>query len=173
MLLNEIGCPACDRSDLKVQSTYSVQSGEQRRLYGCVHCRCYFSETYGSALAGLRTALSRIQQILAALNDGMRVNAVCRSLPVSKHTLTAWHERLRAVTDAWRLYALCHQCLQQLIAGDERYTPVNVHQPPADSPRWSIGLMDRASRFIWELSGGERERALCAQTMRTLGSEKE
>jgi transposase-like protein len=168
MLLNEIRCPACDTPHLKVHSTYTVQSGEQRRLYYCPSCRCYFSETYGTALAGLRTPLSRIQQILNALNDGLSVNATCRTFHVSKNTLATWHERLRPVKDALLLYALCHQFLQQVIEGDELYTKVNVNQPPAESPGWTIVLIDRASRFIWELSCGERDRALFEQAMHTL-----
>jgi transposase-like protein len=168
MLMNEIHCPDCDTRDLKVHTTYTVQSGETRRVYYCASCRCYFSETYGTALAGLRTPLSRIQQILEAVNDGMSVNAACRTFHVSKNTLHTWQERLSPVKDALLLYALCHQFLHQLIEGDELYTKVNLNQPPADSPGWTIVLMDRASRFIWDLRCGERERALFEQAIQTL-----
>ena len=37
-------------------------------MYGCPNCARYFAETFGTALAGLRTPLSRIQQIFDALN---------------------------------------------------------------------------------------------------------
>ena len=109
-------------------------------------------------MAGLRTLLSRIQQILDALNDGLGVSATCRTFHVSKNTLRNWRERLSAVKDALLLHALCHQFLQQVIEGDELYTKVNSNQPPADSTGWAIVLMDRASRFLWDLSCGERAR---------------
>lgn len=168
MLLNEIHCPECDSSDLKAHTQYVLQGGETRQQYYCPRCHCYFSETYGTALAGLRTPLSRIQQILDALNDGMGLNAVCRTFHVSKNTIATWHERLSPVKEALRLYALCHQFVQQVIEGDELYTKVNTNQPAADSTGWTIVLMDRASRFIWELKCGKRDRALFEQAMHTL-----
>ena len=168
MLMSEVRCPECDTRDLKVHTVYPVQDGETRRVYYCTDCQCYFSETYGTALAGLRTPLSRIQQILEALNDGLGVNATCRTFHVSKNTLRSWQERLSPVKDALLLYALCHQFLQQLIEGDELYTKVNSNQPPADSSGWTMVLMDRASRFLWDLSCGERDRALFEQAMHTL-----
>ena len=45
---------------------------------------------------------------------------------------------------------------------------VHSNQPPADSPGWTIVLMDRASRFIWDLSCGEHDRALFEQAIQTL-----
>lgn len=168
MLMSEIHCPECDTPDVKVHTMYTVQSGEPRRLYYCGDCHRYFSETYGTALAGLRTPLSRIQQILDALNDGLGVNAACRTFHVSKNTLKTWQERLSPVKDALLLYALCHQFLHQVIEGDELYTKVNSNQPPADSTGWTIVLMDRASRFIWDLSCGEHDRTLFEQAIQTL-----
>ena len=96
------------------------------------------------------------------------MNATCRTFHVSKNTLRSWQERLSAVKDALLLYALCHQFLHQVIEGDELYTKVNSNQPPADSTGWTIVLMDRASRFIWDLSCGERDRALFEQALQTL-----
>ena len=168
MLMNEIHCPGCDTRDLKIHTTYTVQQGEARRLYYCAACQCYFSETYGTALAGLRTPLSRIQQILDALNDGLSVNATCRTFHVSKNTIRSWQDRLTPVKDALLLYALCHQFLCQVIEGDELYTKVQANQPPTDSTGWTIVLIDRASRFIWDLQCGERDRALFEQAMQTL-----
>lgn len=86
MLMSEIHCPECDNRDLKVHTVYTVQDGETRRLYYCADCHCYFSETYGTGLAGLRTPLSRIQQILKALNDGLTRNGWENSCP----NKTAW-----------------------------------------------------------------------------------
>ncbi len=85
--MNEIRCPDCGTRNLKVHTTYTVQNGETRRMYYCATYQCYFSETYGTALARLLTPLSRIQQILEAVNDGLGVIAVCRTFHVSKNTL--------------------------------------------------------------------------------------
>ncbi len=168
MLYDEIRCPSCDTADVKVHSRYRVQCGEQRTVYCCPNCACYFSETYGTALAGLRTPLSRIQQIFDALNDGMGLNAVCRTFHVSKNTLSDWQARLAPVKDALLLYALCQRFVQQLIEGDELYTKVKQNVAPAQSSGWTVVLMDRASRFSWELNCGERERSWFEQAMQTL-----
>lgn len=66
------------------------------------------------------------------------------------------------------LYALCHQFLQQIVEGDELYTKVHGNKPPTESEGWTIVLMDRASRFIWELSCGEKETELFQMAMEIL-----
>ncbi|NTU63714.1 MAG: hypothetical protein HGB05_10015 [Chloroflexi bacterium] len=84
-----------------------------QRLYYCTDCHGYFSETYGSALAGAGSPLSRIRQILEALNDGLGVTALRRTFHVSKHTLRLWQERVSMVKETVLLYALCPQFPQQ------------------------------------------------------------
>ena len=54
------------------------------------------------------------------------------------------------------LDALGHQFLSQLVEGDELYTKVKENNPPDQSEGWTIVLMARASRFIWELKCGQR-----------------
>ncbi|MBU0493065.1 MAG: hypothetical protein KKB13_14560 [Chloroflexi bacterium] len=66
------------------------------------------------------------------------------------------------------LYALCHQFIQQLIEGDELYK-VDQNHPPAESEGWTVVLLDRASRFLWELHCGEKEHGLFETAMHTLG----
>src|SRR5258707_1232961 len=94
MLLTQVHCPACGTEEVKVHSRYRVQNGEERREYVCPRCGCYFSETYDTALAGLRTPLSRIQTILDALNEGLSINAVWGTFKVSKNTVADWLKRL-------------------------------------------------------------------------------
>jgi len=48
------------------------------------------------------------------------------------------------------------------------YTKVAENKPAHLSEGWTIVLMDRASRFIWELQCGERDRSLFQQAMTTL-----
>ena len=129
MLVTPVRCPECGTEEVKVHSHYRVQNGEERSLYYCPLCDRYFSQTYGTAVAGLRTPLSRIQTILDALNAGLSINAVCRTFKVSKNTVADWLNRLSALKEPLLLYALCHQFLQQIIEGDERYTKVERNVP--------------------------------------------
>jgi len=66
------------------------------------------------------------------------------------------------------LYALCHQFIQLQIEGDEIYTKIENNKPPMDSEGWTILLMDRASRFIWEISCGEKTELLFLRAMEPL-----
>jgi hypothetical protein len=63
------------------------------------------------------------------------------------------------------LFALTHQFLQQLSDGDELYTRVNTNVTPDESPGWTIVLMDRATRFLWEMHGGRKERKMFQKAM--------
>jgi hypothetical protein len=98
----------------------------------------------------------------------MGINAVCATFHVGKNSVYRWQGRLGSVKETLLLYALCHQFVQQFIEGDELYTKVHQNKPPCESEGWTIVLMDRASRFIWELSCGERERSLFESAMQTL-----
>jgi len=66
------------------------------------------------------------------------------------------------------LFALTHQFLQQLIEGDELYTRVKKNVAPDESQGWTLVLMDRASRFLWEMHCGRKERKLFKQAMHLL-----
>jgi hypothetical protein len=107
--------------------------------------------------------------ILDALNDGMGINAACRVFKVSKNTIYAWLERLGDLKETLLLYALCHRFLEQRIEGDEVYTRVYENKPPDESEGWTVVLMDRASRFLWELRCGEKTQSLFEKAIATLG----
>jgi transposase-like protein len=168
MSLSERRCPECNTANFKAHTTYTVNQGEQRTLYHCQECDAYFSETKNTPLEGLKTPLSRISQILEAINDGMGLNAACRTFHVGKNSIKRWLSRLGNLKETLLLYALCHQFIQQLIEGDELYTRVGENKPAAASEGWTVVLMDRASRFIWELQAGERDTALFEQAITTL-----
>jgi hypothetical protein len=133
---------------------------ELRHIYECNSCGNFFSETKGTPLEGLRTPLSRIIEVLDALNEGMGINAVCRVFKVAKNSVYLWLDRVSGLKETLLLYALCHQFLQLMIEGDELYTKVEQNKPPAESEGWTIVLMDRASRFIWALGCGEKDEDL-------------
>ena len=122
-------CPECGCQQIEAHKSYTVKAGNVRQLYYCPDCKGYFSETYNTPLANLKTPLSRIVEILQALNEGLGVNAVCRVFGVSKNSLYRWQERLSDLKPTLLLYALCHQFLNLMVEGDELYTKVKKRFP--------------------------------------------
>lgn len=169
MSLFERRCPSCNSSEFKGHSRYRVLNGEVRWIYRCLTCGRYFSETKHTFLERLRTPLSRIAMILDALNEGMAINAACRVFKVSKNSIYTWLDRLGSLKETLLLYALCHQFLVQLVEGDELYTRVHENKPADASEGWTVVLMDRASRFIWELCCGQKTQSLFEQAIQILG----
>ena len=122
-------CPECGCHQIEAHKSYPVKAGGVRRLYYCPDCKGYFSETPNTPLANLKTPLSRIVEIVQALNEGLGVNAVCRVFGVSKNSLYRWQERLSDLKPTLLLYALCHQFLTLMVEGDELYTKVKKTFP--------------------------------------------
>ena len=104
----------------------------------------------------LKQAIER--EVIEALNDGLGINAAVRTFKVAKNTIYNWLERVADLKEPLLLYALCHQFLSQIVEGDELYTKVKENKAPDQSEGWTIVLMDRASRFLWELKCGQRDR---------------
>ncbi len=148
-----------------LHTTYTVQDGQTRKILHCQSCDHYFSETSGTPLAGLRTPLSRIQQILTAVHEGLGINATCRTFNVSKNSIKTWEARLSCVKQVLLLYSLCHQFLQQLLEGGERYTKVHHNRPATESEGWTVVIMERSSRFLWTLQCGQRDQDLFMQAI--------
>lgn len=168
MKLFELRCPECDSENFKPHTTYTVSGGEERQIFKCPDCGCHFSETKNTPIQGLKTPLSFIIQVLNGLNEGLGINAAARTFGTSKKSINRWLKRLASLREVLLLYALCHQFLQQIVEGDELYTKVCQNKPPSESEGWTIALMDRASRFIWELSCGEKETELFQSAIETL-----
>jgi hypothetical protein len=99
----------------------------------------------------------------------MGINAACRVFKVSKNTIYDWLERLGDLKETLLLYALCHRFLAQQIEGDEVYTRVHENKPADASEGWTVVLMDRASRFLWELRCGQKTQSLFGQAIARLG----
>ena len=55
---------------------------------------------------------------------------------------------------------MTHQFLQQIIEGDELYTRVHKKVAPDASQGWTVVLMDRATRFLWDMHCGRKDRKL-------------
>ncbi|MDQ6952894.1 MAG: IS1 family transposase [Mariprofundaceae bacterium] len=165
MMLQEIRCPQCHALDKTKHMQYQVKSGEIRFIYACKGCHNHFSETKNTPLAGLRTNMDTIIKIMKSLNEGMSINATCRTFEVSRNTVRNWLDKLGSLKKTLLLYAQCQKFVSQIIEGDELYTKVYKNTPQDESQGWTIVLMERASRFIWHLKCGEKDHYLFMDAM--------
>jgi transposase-like protein len=161
-------CPVCHSSDMKYHSLYTTKNHDGRVIYKCENCPAYFSETKNTLMEGLKTPVSVIWQVLKARTEGMGLNAAARTFEKAKNTSLAWERKFRDLHQVLFLYALVHEFLALVIEGDEAYTKVQKNGPPDQSSGWTILLMDRASRFIWELDCGKKDRRLFQKAIKTL-----
>lgn len=161
-------CPSCNSNTVKHHGRYLTVNSGLRSIFYCPSCDLHYSETSATPIAGLRTPISRIVQIIKARTDGMSLNATARTFSVSKKSVIDWEMRLSDLKPTLLLYSLLHQFLQQIIEGDELYTKVAKNLSPRDSEGWTIVLMERSSRFLWELKCGKRDQKLFNQAMSIL-----
>src|SRR2546428_6666590 len=153
MELLQIKCPTCHSAVLQSHTTYATQHHGRRIMYKCEHCPTYFFETKKTLMAGVKTPVSVIWQVVKARTEGMGLNAATRTFNKAKNTILAWERKFIDLYQVLYLYALVHEFLELVIEGDEAYTKVQKNVSPDQSPGWTILLMDRASRFIWEFIG--------------------
>jgi transposase-like protein len=153
-------CPHCNSQDCRPHKTYETGHNGTRLLWQCQTCNRLFSETKATLLEGLRKPVSFIVQVLRTRAEGIGLNAACRAFEIAKNTLLLWERRLAGCKEVLFLYALAHTFLEQVIEGDELYTKVNRNVPPEDCEGWTIVLMERASRFLWTLECGTKDRDL-------------
>lgn len=168
MELLEMNCPYCCSPETRVHCTYQTQNYGPRRLYECTACFEYFSETKHTLLENLKTPLSVVWNVLNARTEGMGLNATVRTFGVAKNTVLDWEQRCADLQPVLFLYSLVHQFLQVVIEGDEAYTKIAKNVPPDQSTGWTLLLIDRASRFIWTLECGKKDRKLFEQAIQTL-----
>ena len=166
--LTQRSCPRCDSQTLEVDRCYQTKHHGDRRLYRCADCGQGFSETRGTFLEGLKKPLSTIVIVLKGRSEGLGVNAACRVFAIAKNTLLDWERRFAQLRETLMLYALMHTFLSQVIEGDELYTKVGRNVPVEDCEGWTIVLMERASRFIWALGCGKKDRTLFFWAIRIL-----
>ena len=161
-------CPNCASEEIRVHTRYATQAHGTRSIYHCRHCDIYYSETFATPIAGLTTPLSRITAVLMARSEGMGLTATARTFKVSKKSVIDWEYRLGELKPTLMLYTLLHQFIHQEIEGDELYTKVDKNVPPSASEGWTIVLMDRGSRFLWELHCGRKDKQLFEQALNCL-----
>src|SRR5215468_4211104 len=168
MELLRLKCPTCPSSDIQYHSPDSTKSPGDRIIFKCAHGPIYFSETKKTLLEGLKTPVSVIWQVLKARTDGMGLKAAARTFEKAKKTILAWERKFGHLHQVLFLYALVHEFLAVVIEGDAAYTKVQKNVPPDQSRGWTILLMDRASRFIWALDCGKKDRKLFQKAIKTL-----
>ena len=101
-------------------------------------------------MEGLKTPVSVIWQVIKARTDGLGLHAATRTFDKAKNTILAWERKFVDLHRVLLLSTLVHEFLAVVIEGDEAYTKVHQNVPPDQSLGWTILLMERASRFIWE-----------------------
>jgi transposase-like protein len=168
MELLRLKCPVCHSSDVQYHSPYTTKNHGGRVIYKCDNCPVYFSATKNTLMEGLKTPVSVIWQVLKARTEGMGLNAAARTFEKAKNTILAWERKFVDLHRVLFLYAVVHEFLASVIEGDEAYTKVQKNVPPDQSRGWTILLMDRASRFIWELDCGKKARRLFQKAIKTL-----
>lgn len=104
-------CPYCDGSQVHAHTRHTTQTNGTRTMHHCRSCDSYFSETFATAIAGLRTPLSRIIEVLKARTEGQGLNATARIFGVSKKSIIDWEWRLSELKPTLLLYGLIHQFL--------------------------------------------------------------
>ena len=164
----KVTCPYCGSEHCEPYKHYTTLQNGSRLLLQCPACQRTFSETKGTVLEGLRKPISFIAKVLKTRTEGMGFNATCRALEIAKNTLLLWERRLAGTKQTLLLYALMHTFLSQVIEGDELYTKIGKNVPVEDCEGWTIVLMERASRFIWTMQCGKKDRTLFYKSIQLL-----
>jgi len=168
MSLYELHCPNCFSEDIKFGYQYNTKNHGSRTMFLCKACRFSFSETKKSFFQGLKKPISLIWQVLNARTEGMGLNAAARVYGISKNTIIDWETKFTGLYKILFIYSITSSFLELITEGDEFYTKIRKNVPQEESAGWTIVLMDRASRFIWELTCGKKDRKLFKKAIKTM-----
>ncbi len=168
MELTKLYCPYCGSENPAEYRSYETLHNGRRIIYECTVCKREFSETKWTFLEGLTKPISLIAQVIEARSEGLGFNATCRTFKIAKNTLLNWEKRFASLRKILMMYALTYTFLNQVIEGDEFYTKIGKNVPVEDCEGWTIILMERSTRFIWEIKCGKKDRALFLQVIRKL-----
>ena len=160
-------CPNCSSENVRFDYKYDTISNGSRQMLLCRDCGTSFSETKNTFLQNIRTPISEIWKVLKSRTEGTSLNATCRIFDIAKNTLLDWERKFSSLYHTLLIYSMTHTFIQLVIEGDEFYTKINKNVPAEQSSGWTIVLMDRASRFIWELSCGKKDRSLFENAIET------
>ena len=127
-----LNCPHYASVKCQELKKYETKQNWIKNLYLCDECKRSFSETKGTFLEGIKTAVSFIINVFKMRTEGMSFNATCRTAVISKNTLLNWERKFSDIKTTLLLYAMLHQFLSQFIEGDELYTNINKNLPIED-----------------------------------------
>ena len=161
-------CPRCNSGNVDKYSRYKTKENGERYLYQCSDCKHVYSETSNTLMFNIKKPLSMIATTLRSRVEGLGFNATCRIYSISSHTLQSWESKFAELKDILMAYTLSHSFLEMVIEGDELYTKVKKNVPQEKSEGWTIVLMDRASRFIFDMHCGEKDRDLFLESINIL-----
>ena len=116
----------------------------------------------------IKHSIIKIAMVINARTEGMSFNATCRVHSISPHTLQSWEIKFSQLKDTLMAYTLSHAFISLTIEGDELYTKVGKNVPQHESKGWTVMLMDRASRFVLDLTCGEKNKSLFINAMNRL-----
>lgn len=167
-MLTKIACPRCNSINCEISKIYKTASNGDRSLYECQDCHNIFSETKGTFMENIKKPIGMVIAALNSRSEGVGLNATCRIFNLAKNTLLGWERKFSGLASVLMLYSLTHSFLSQIIEGDELYTKVNENLPAEKCKGWTIVLMERASRFIWALKCGDKDRTLFFHAIRVL-----
>ena len=111
-------------------------------------------------MENIKKPISLIATVLKTRSEGIGFNAACRVFEIAKNTLLDWERRFSDLKETLMIYALVHTFISQVIEGDELHTKIDKNVPVEECEGWTIVLMERASRFIWALGCGKKDRTL-------------
>jgi hypothetical protein len=168
MFLISNNCADCGSSQVHILMEYLTKNNGFRNLYICEDCKTIYSETKNTFMENMKKPISKIATVLEARTEGLGFNATCRTFHISPSTLSSWENKFSDLKNTLCLYALTNAFLSQTIEGDELYTKVNSNKSPAESEGWTIMLLERRSRFIWELSCNKKDEKLFRTAIETL-----
>ena len=161
-------CPDCGSIELNVKYIYITKNFGNRDMLVCAICEYEFSETKNTFLQNLKTPISKIWEVINSRTEGLGLNATARVFRVAKNTIIDWENKFYDLHHTLFIYSISHCFLELVIEGDEFYTKVRKNVPPDESAGWTIVLMERAGRFIWELSCGKKDRSLFRKAVNTI-----
>jgi len=116
-------------------------------------------------MENLRKPISLIACVIRSRTEGAGLNATARTFEISKNSVLKWEKGFVRLNRAPHVYSLAHRFIKMVIEGDELYAKVGGNLPPEQPQGWTAVLMDRASRFIWDMACGRRDRKLFTKVM--------
>lgn len=168
MNLTALHCPNCFSENIKPDYKYNTINHGPRTMLLCKTCGFSFSETKNSFSQGLKKPISLIWRVINARTEGMGVNAASRVYGISKNTIIDWETKFTGLYKTLFFYSTAYSFFELITEGDEFYTKIDKNVPQEESSGWTVVLMDRASRFIWELSCGKKDRKLFKKAIKTM-----